>query len=64
MELDNGLYKGKYSFASRFEDAEGTNPEELIGAAHTRCFSMALSKELAEAGYNPELVQTRVEVTF
>ncbi len=64
MELDSGSYKGKYSFASRFEDGDGTNPEELIGAAHAGCFSMALSNELAEAGYNPKSVKTRAEVTF
>ncbi len=64
MELDSGSYKGKYSFASRFEDGDGTNPEELIGAAHAGCFSMALSNELAEAGYNPKSVKTQAEVTF
>ena len=64
MELESGSYKGKYSFASRFEDGVGTNPEELIGAAHAGCFSMALSNELAGAGYNPKSVNTRAEVTF
>ena len=64
MELDSGSYKGEYSFASRFENGDGTNPEELIGAAHAGCFSMALSNELAEAGYNPKSVKTRAEVIF
>ncbi len=64
MELESGSYKGKYSFASRFEDGVGTNPEELIGAAHAGCFSMALSNELAGAGYDPKSVNTRAEVTF
>jgi osmotically inducible protein OsmC len=43
MSLGSGAYEGSYSFATRFEDAPGTNPEELIGAAHAGCFSMALS---------------------
>lgn len=64
MEFDSGSYKGKYSFASRFEDGNETNPEELIGAAHAGCFSMALSNELAKAGYNPKSVKTRAEVSF
>ncbi|MCL7991202.1 MAG: peroxiredoxin, partial [marine benthic group bacterium] len=43
MRLGSGAYEGKYSFGSRFEEAPGTNPEELIAAAHAGCFSMALS---------------------
>lgn len=64
MEMDSSSYEGAYTFASRFEDGEGTNPEELIGAAHAGCFSMALSLELSEAGYEPESIDTRAEVTF
>jgi len=64
MKMDSGSYEGAYSFASRFEDGEGTNPEELIGAAHAGCFSMALSLELSEAGYDPESIDTRAEVTL
>ena len=64
VKLDSGSYEGEYTFASRFEDGEGTNPEELIGAAHAGCFSMALSLELSEAGYDPESIETRAEVTF
>jgi osmotically inducible protein OsmC len=64
MKMDSGSYEGAYSFASRFEDGEGTNPEELIGAAHAGCFSMALSLELSEAGYEPESIDTSAEVTF
>lgn len=64
MEFDSGSYKGEYTFASRFENGEGTNPEELIGAANAGCFSMALSLELSEEGYNPESIDTRAEVTF
>lgn len=64
MKMDSGSYEGAYTFASRFENGEGTNPEELIGAAHAGCFSMALSLELSEAGYHPESIDTRAEVTF
>ena len=51
MKLGSGVFEGPYSFASRFKDGPGTNPEELIGAAHAGCFSMALSHMLAEAGH-------------
>lgn len=64
MKFDSGAYEGAYSFASRFEEGTGTNPEELIGAAHAGCFSMALSNELAQAGYTPESVETTAEVTL
>lgn len=59
-----GGYEGNYSFASRFENGEGTNPEELIGAAHAGCFSMAFSGELGKAGHNPESIETTAEVTL
>ncbi|MFH5833403.1 OsmC family protein [Halalkalibaculum sp. DA3122] len=64
MQFDSGSYQGEYTFASRFENGEGTNPEELIGAAHAGCYSMALSNELAKAGHDPQSVDTRAEVTF
>lgn len=64
MSLDSGSYEGKYSFASRFENGKGTNPEELIGTAHAGCYAMALSNELAEAGHAPRSVDARAEVTF
>lgn len=64
MKMDSGSYEGAYTFASRFENGEGTNPEELIGAAHSGCFSMALSLELSEAGYDPKSINTSAEVTF
>ena len=64
MKMESGSYEGNYTFASRFENADGTNPEELLGAAHAGCFSMALSLELSEAGYDPQTVDTRAEVTF
>ncbi len=64
MKLGSGAYEGSYSFKSRFEDGTGTNPEEMIGAAHAGCFSMALSNELAEAGFNPKSVETDADVDF
>ena len=54
----------KFSFRTRFEDAPGTNPEELIAAAHAACFSMALSAQLGERGIVPESVQTGCTITF
>lgn len=54
----------KYSFTTRFEDGPGTNPEELIGAAHAGCFSMALSAQLGEAGFEPARIDTAATVTL
>jgi osmotically inducible protein OsmC len=62
--MDSGSYEGAYSFRSRFEDGDGTNPEELIAAAHAGCYSMALSNVLAEAGHDPESVDTTADVTL
>lgn len=62
MRLASGAYEGAFSFRSRFEEGDGTNPEELIAAAHAGCFSMALSNMLAEAGHAPESVQTEARV--
>lgn len=62
IELGSGVYEGPYTFASRFEDGDKTNPEELIGAAHAGCFSMALSLILGENGYTPELIETTADV--
>lgn len=64
MKLGSGAFQGAFTFASRFENGTGTNPEELIGAAHAGCYSMALSNVLAEAGYNPKSVEASAEVTF
>ena len=64
MRLESGAYEGDYSFRSRFEDGEGSNPEELIAAAHAGCYSMALSNVLAEAGHEPESVNTTADVTL
>lgn len=64
VALGNGAFKGQYSFKSRFEDGNGTNPEELIAAAHAACFSMAFSNELAKAGHPPQSVKTEARVTL
>ncbi|MFZ7127195.1 MAG: OsmC family protein [Desulfobacterales bacterium] len=64
MKLGSGAYEGAYSFGSRFESATGTNPEELIGAAHAGCFSMAFSLMLEKAGFKPKRIDTRAEVTI
>lgn len=58
MKLGSGAYEGAYSFASRFESGAGTNPEELIAAAHAGCFSMALSAGLGKSGFSPKRIQT------
>ena len=57
-----GSYEGAYSFSSRFEEGEGTNPEELAGAAHAGCFSMFLSALLSKEGLNPESIETKTKV--
>lgn len=62
MAFGSGAFEGAFSYVSRFEEGEGTNPEELIGAAHAGCFSMALAGELGNAGYEPESVSTTATV--
>jgi osmotically inducible protein OsmC len=62
VKLGSGAYEGPYSFRSRFEQGEGTNPEELIGAAEAGCFSMALSAGLGKAGITPNRIHTRARV--
>lgn len=62
LKTESGALEGRYSFASRFEEGTGTNPEELIAAAHAGCFSMALSNGLAKAGHEPESVKTEARV--
>lgn len=64
MKTGSGAFEGPFSFGTRFEDQPGTNPEELIGAAHAGCFSMAFSAELGKAGYKPRSVQTTAEVSI
>ncbi|MDZ7800269.1 MAG: OsmC family protein [Trueperaceae bacterium] len=60
--LGSGMFEGAYSFPSRFEEGDGTNPEELIGAAHAGCFSMQFANLLAQAGFEPASVETDAEV--
>jgi len=62
LKTQSGAFNGSYSFASRFEEAGGTNPEELIAAAHAGCFSMALSGGLSKAGHAPTSVRTEARV--
>jgi lipoyl-dependent peroxiredoxin len=62
MALGSGAFEGAFSFKSRFEEGTGTNPEELIGAAHAGCFSMALAAGLSAAGHAPESIRTTATV--
>jgi osmotically inducible protein OsmC len=62
MKLGSGAYEGPYTYASRFESGPGTNPEELIGAAHAGCFSMFLSALLTKAGFIPTRIHTTATV--
>ena len=64
LKLDSGAFEGSYSFRSRFEDGTGTNPEELIAAAHAGCFSMALAAALSGAGHPPSKIHTTAKVMF
>jgi osmotically inducible protein OsmC len=62
VKLGSGAYEGDYTFTSRFEDKPGANPEELVGAAHAGCFSMALANMLAQAGFVANSVHTTADV--
>ncbi|MDW7711534.1 MAG: OsmC family protein [Deferrisomatales bacterium] len=62
MKVGSGAYEGPYTFASRFESGGGTNPEELIGAAHSGCYSMFLAALLGNAGFAPKRVATTARV--
>ena len=64
MRLGSGAFEGAYSFRSRMEEGTGTNPEELIGAAHAGCFSMAFSAALGKAGFAPTSIRTKAAVKF
>lgn len=64
LKVGDGLFEGAYSFSSRFEDGEGTNPEELLAAAHAACFSMSLGKVLADHGHPAEYVRTTASVSL
>lgn len=62
-KLGSGAFEGQYNFSSRFESGVGTNPEELLGASHAACYSMALSAGLGKAGFTPNRVATTARVT-
>ena len=62
MKMQSGAYEGQYSFSSRFEEGTGTNPEELIAAAHAGCFSMAFSAALEKEGFDPKSISTEAKV--
>jgi osmotically inducible protein OsmC len=62
LEVGDGVFSGPYSAKSRFEEGDGTNPEELIAAAHAACFSMALSNMLSSDGHVPDSVRTTAEL--
>jgi osmotically inducible protein OsmC len=62
IKLGSGAFEGKYDWGSRSADAPGTNPEELIGAAHAGCFTMALSAQLGNAGFTPTRLHTKAKV--
>ena len=64
MKIGSGAWEGPYSFKSRFEDGKGTNPEELIAAAHAGCFSMALANALAKAGHPAKKISTTAKVSL
>lgn len=64
MKIGKGHYEGPFTYASRFESGEGTNPEELVGAAHAGCFSMFLSALLTNAGFKPKRIHTTATVTL
>src|SRR3954447_7061360 len=64
MALGSGAFEGQFSYASRFESGPGTNPEELIGAAHAGCFSMAFSLILGNAGLTADYIRTQAAVSL
>ena len=64
LKLGSGAFEGQYSFASRFEEGTGTNPEELVAAAHSGCFTMALSFALNQAGFTADNIDTKCTITL
>jgi osmotically inducible protein OsmC len=64
VEFGGGAYSGSYTFASRFESGDGTNPEEMIAAAHAACYAMALSNGLASEGHTPDSISSEVTVAL
>ena len=64
MKVGSGAFEGAFSYTTRFEDEPGTNPEELVGAAHAGCFSMSVSSNLGKAGFTPDTITTKAKVHF
>ena len=64
VKLGSGAYEGNYSFATRFENGSGANPEELLGAAHAGCYAMFLSAQLTNAGFTPTRIHASADVTL
>lgn len=64
MSIGDNFFEGPFTYASRFEEGSGTNPEELIGAAHAGCYSMAFSGDLGRAGFTPKRISTKATVTL
>lgn len=64
VEVESGLFKSPYSFNTRFGEEKGTNPEELLGAAHSACYSMALSYMLEQNGFMPKSISTVANVSI
>lgn len=64
MKAGSGAFQGNYTWSSRFEEESGTNPEEMIAAAHAGCFSMSLSSNLGKAGFTSERISTEAQVTL
>src|SRR3954453_21813243 len=64
LKVGDGVFEGAYSFKSRFEEGEGTNPEELIAAAHAACFAMAFSNVLSTNGHTPDSVRANARVVL
>jgi osmotically inducible protein OsmC len=62
LEVGDGVFKGAYSFSSRFEEGDGTNPEELIAGAHAACYAMAFSDVLASNGHTPDQVDATAKI--
>jgi lipoyl-dependent peroxiredoxin len=64
IKLGSGAFEGTFTWSSRFENGKGTNPEELLGAAHAGCYSMALTSNLGKAGFAPQHIHTTAQVTI
>jgi osmotically inducible protein OsmC len=64
MKVGSGAFEGAYTWSSRYENGKGTNPEELLGAAHAGCYTMSLSSNLGKAGFTPQHIHTSAKVTI